>query len=183
MPNLLLSAFTYTLNDPTNLQTRYNFYEGILIIIISCRICRDSRSKLKKTTRTTWINSSEKRPDLGVIQDNQTKYNFELNCWSDSYKRTFYLKTNLCLHKFKLIGQPWVIACLDCVIIGTAFSLTVNQFTCPEHEPYLREFIHLWLLAECLKRCSYPSFLWISHVTDLDIHVKFIHGWTYIFSP
>ena len=48
VPNLLLSAFTYTLNDPTDLQRRYNFYQGILIIIISCRICRDSRSKLKK---------------------------------------------------------------------------------------------------------------------------------------
>ena len=131
----LVPLLIHCMNDPTNLQTRYNFYQGILIIIISCRICRDSRSKLKKTTRTTWINSSEKRPDLGVIQDNQTKYNFELNCWSDRYKRTFYLKTNLCLHKFKLIGQPGVIACLDCVIIGTAFSLTVNQFTCPEHEP------------------------------------------------
>ena len=50
-------------------------------------------------------------------------------------------------------------ACLDCVACsikkgerGSETTDSVNRFTCPEHESYLREFIHPSLLAEYLSR-------------------------------
>ena len=70
------------------------------------------------------------------------------------------IEINLCIRLFKSMGQPCVTACLDCVTCsikkgerGSETIDSVNRLTCPEHEPYLREFIHPSLLAEYVS-CS-----------------------------